>query len=218
MKVLDNYEKYRKVQIKMISKTKIKYMSGPGSYSRGVELYEREKVLDIDIKSTGNFDEIVASVKGSGRNIYEVDFSIDKENEEVDTSYCDCPAYSEYDGLCKHCVAVLLEYNKYLERVKNRPYEDDLERIVKGGLTHTIRKGVQMHTTPELAALLQKQAVAKSLPLMQGNIYGKVKLEPHFEFNGRNFTVEFKIGTTRMYVLNNCASHSRYFSDELELE
>ena len=49
MKVLDNYEKYRKVQIKMISKTKIKYMSGPGSYSRGVELYEREKVLDIDI-------------------------------------------------------------------------------------------------------------------------------------------------------------------------
>ena len=80
MKVLDNYEKYRKVQIKMISKTKIRYMSAPASYSRGMELYEREKVLDIDIKSTGNFDEIVASVKGSGRNIYEVDFrSVYKE-------------------------------------------------------------------------------------------------------------------------------------------
>ena len=100
MKVLDNYEKYRKVQIKMISKTKIRYMSGPGSYSRGVELYEREKVLDIDIKSTGKFDEIIASVKGSGRNIYEVDFSIDRETEEVDTSYCDCPAYPEYGGIC----------------------------------------------------------------------------------------------------------------------
>lgn len=216
MKVLDNYEKYRKVQIKMISKTKIRYMSAPASYSRGMELYEREKVLDIDIKSTGNFDEIVASVKGSGRNIYEVDFSIDKENEEVDTSYCDCPAYSEYDGLCKHCVAVLLEYNKYLERVKNRPYEDDLERIVKGGLTHTIRKGVQMHTTPELAALLQKQAVAKSLPLMQGNTYGKVKLEPHFEFNGRNFTVEFKIGTTRMYVLKDAFTFDDYMKNQVD--
>lgn len=216
MKVLDNYEKYRKVQIKMISKTKIRYMSGPGSYSRGVELYERQKVLDIDIKSTGKFDEIIASVKGSGRNIYEVDFSIDKENEEVDTSYCDCPAYSEYDGLCKHCVAVLLEYNKYLERMKNRPYEDNLERIVKGGLTHTIRKGVQMHTTPELAALLQKQAVAKSLPLMQGNTYGKVKLEPHFEFNGRNFTVEFKIGTTRMYVLKDAFTFDDYMKNQVD--
>ena len=43
-------------------------------------------------------------------------------------------------------------------------YGQSVEKIVKGGLTHTIRKGVQMHTTPELASLLQKQAVAKSLP------------------------------------------------------
>lgn len=34
----------------------------------------------------GAFDEIVASVKGSGRNI-EVDVSIDTENDEVDTCY-----------------------------------------------------------------------------------------------------------------------------------
>lgn len=34
-----------------------------------------------------------------------------------------------------------------------------------------------MHTTPELASLLQKQAVAKSLPLIQGSTYGKVRLE-----------------------------------------
>ena len=175
-------------------------MSGAASYARGLDIYLDGKELDMDVQDFGSYDEVVASVKGSGRNIYEVDVSVDKEDNQIDNIYCECPAYGEYDGICKHCVAVLLEYNKYLERVKNRPYEDDLERIVKGGLTHTIRKGVQMHTTPELAALLQKQAVAKSLPLMQGNTYGKVKLEPHFEFNGRNFTVEFKIGTNKMII------------------
>lgn len=61
----------------------------------------------------GASDEIVASVKGSGRNIYEVDVSIDTENDEVDTCYCECRAYAEYGGLCKHCVAVLLQYNDY---------------------------------------------------------------------------------------------------------
>ena len=36
-----------------------------------------------------------------------------KENDEVDTCYCECRAYAEYGGLCKHCVAVLLQYNDY---------------------------------------------------------------------------------------------------------
>ena len=145
----------------MISKTQIRYMANSSSYSKGAELYATGKVLDMDVKNMGAFDEIVASVKGSGRNIYEVD---------------------SYD------------------------YGQSVEKIVKGGLTHTIRKGVQMHTTPELASLLQKQAVAKSLPLIQGSTYGKVRLEPYFNFDGRTFTVEFKIGINKMYVLKDAFS------------
>ena len=59
-----------------------------------------------------------------------------------------------------------MKYNEYLNDMANNEVEDDLERIVKGGLTHTIRrddtirKGVQMHTTPELDSLLQKKAAA----------------------------------------------------------
>ena len=61
--------------------------------------------LDVVANMT-NVDNEVASVKGSGRNIYEVDVSIDTENDEIDTCYCECRAYAEYGGLCKHCVAV----------------------------------------------------------------------------------------------------------------
>ena len=80
----------------MISKTQIRYMANSSSYSKGAELYATGKVLDMDVKNMGASDEIVASVKGSGRNIYEVDVSIDTENDEVDTCYCECRAYAEY--------------------------------------------------------------------------------------------------------------------------
>lgn len=93
-------------------------------------------------------------------------------------------------------------------------YGQSVEKIVKGGLTHTIRKGVQMHTTPELASLLQKQAVAKSLPLIQGSTYGKVRLEPYFNFDGRTFTVEFKIGINKMYVLKDAFSFDVHIANQ----
>ena len=198
----------------MISKTQIRYMANSSSYSKGAELYATGKVLDMDVKNMGASDEIVASVKGSGRNIYEVDVSIDTENDEVDTCYCECRAYAEYGGLCKHCVAVLLQYNDYENDMDSYDYGQSVEKIVKGGLTHTIRKGVQMHTTPELASLLQKQAVAKSLPLIQGSTYGKVRLEPYFNFDGRTFTVEFKIGINKMYVLKDAFSFDVHIANQ----
>ena len=71
-----------------------------------------------------------------------------------------------------------------------------------------------MHTTPELASLLQKQAVAKSLPLIQGSTYGKVRLEPYFNFDGRTFTVEFKIGINKMYVLKDAFSFDVHIANQ----
>ena len=117
----------------MISKTQIRYMANSSSYSKGAELYATGKVLDMDVKNMGASDEIVASVKGSGRNIYEVDVSIDTENDEVDTCYCECRAYAEYGGLCKHCVAVLLQYNDYENDMDSYDYGQSVEKIVKGG-------------------------------------------------------------------------------------
>ena len=198
----------------MITNALIKYMAGTAVYARGQNIYLEGKVLDMDVQDCGASDEIIASVKGSGRNIYEVDVSVDKENGAIDSFYCDCPAYGEYDGLCKHCVAVLLQYNDYENDMDSYDYGQSVEKIVKGGLTHTIRKGVQMHTTPELAALLQRQAVARSLPLIQGSTYGKVRLEPYFDFDGRTFTVEFKIGINKMYVLKDAFSFDNHIANQ----
>ena len=190
----------------MITNAQIKYMAGAGVYARGESVYLEGKVLDMDVQDCGASDEIIASVKGSGRNIYEVDVSVDKENDTVDGFYCDCPAYGEYDGLCKHCVAVLLEYK---ERATWSQIDEKSLDNIKG-----VKKGVTMHTTPELAQLLQKQAVAKSLPLIQGSTYGKVRLEPYFDFDGRTFTVEFKIGINKMYVLKDAISFDDHIANQ----
>lgn len=190
----------------MITNALIKYMAGAAVYTRGQNVYIEGKVLDMDVQDCGASDEIVASVKGSGRNIYEVDVSVDKENDAIDGFYCDCPAYGEYDGLCKHCVAVLLEYK---ERVAWSQMDDKNLDDIKG-----VQKGITMHTTPELAQLLQRQAVAKSLPLIQGSTYGKVRLEPYFDFDGRTFTVEFKIGINKMYILKDAFSFDDHIANQ----
>ena len=190
----------------MITNALIKYMAGTAVYARGQNIYLEGKVLDMDVQDCGASDEIIASVKGSGRNIYEVDVSVDKENGAIDSFYCDCPAYGEYDGLCKHCVAVLLEYK---ERAEYSQIDDKKLDNLKG-----IKKGITMHTTPELAQLLQRQAVARSLPLIQGSTYGKVRLEPYFDFDGRTFTVEFKIGINKMYVLKDAFSFDNHIANQ----
>lgn len=192
----------------MISKAQIKYLSGAASYVRGQDVYRTGKVLDMDIQDVGASDEIIASVQGSGRNVYEVDISVNKEENEIESSYCDCPAYGEYSGICKHCVAVLLEYNDYVAEQRRAIVRENLEQI------NGVKKGMRMRTTPELAQLLQKQAVAKSLPLIQESTYGKVRLEPSFTFDGRNFYVEFKIGAGKLYVLKDVFTFDQAMADQ----
>ena len=188
----------------MITNALIKYMAGTAVYARGENVYLEGKVLGMYVQDCGTSDEIIAAVKGSGRYgcAYTVDISVDKENGAIDGFYCDCPA----DGLCKHCVAVLLEYK---ERAEYSQIDDKKLANLKG-----IKTGITMHTTPEIAQLLQKQAVAKSLPLIQGSTYGKVRLEPYFNFDGRTFTVEFKIGINKMYVLKDAFSFDLHIANQ----
>lgn len=101
----------------MFSRTEIKAMAGAGSYSRGIDIYATDRVMDFHVESDGDYDEITARVKGTGRGVfYDVSIIVDKTEEKIEDSNCECPAYAAYSGLCKHCVAVLLEYNDYQTR------------------------------------------------------------------------------------------------------
>ena len=94
----------------MFSNDDIIRMAGGVTYERGRQLYDAGYVLDMDVQTAGDYDEIVASVRGSGAKVYETDLLILRETGELEECYCECPAFRSYDGICKHCVAVWLQY------------------------------------------------------------------------------------------------------------
>ena len=106
----------------MITKSYIKQMARTSAYTKGKNIYESGRVLDFDVEEEEELDHIEATVKGSGRNSYTVLGSYDVDEEQVVEIECECPAYAEYGGICKHCVATLLEYRDWQE--ENEKYEN----------------------------------------------------------------------------------------------
>lgn len=144
---------------------------------------------DIDIQEDGA-EAITANVKGSGRNVYQSEVLLSTKENMIRDYYCECPAYDAYPSLCKHCVAALLKYQEMTL----------MEHAGNTGLAEgKVRKG---RTPLALRELLDKRARTRALPVIQSSIYGKVQLIPHLEKKYR-YSVDFKIGTERMYVVKN---------------
>ena len=194
----------------MFSNDDIIRMAGRVTYERGRQLYDAGYVLDMDVQTEGDYDVIAASVRGSGRKVYETDLLILRETGELEECYCECPAFRSYDGICKHCVAVWLQYRA------EEGYEEEEDGQLTLDSIPGVRRGFQKHTSPELAALFQRQALKKSLPVLQNDTYGKVKLEPEFTFNGYSFVVSFKIGVSRMYVLKDVLEFEELMRNEAD--
>ncbi len=193
----------------MISNNDIKGVAGAVTYERGRQLYENGYVLDLDAECVDGKNFVESTVQGSGRKTYEVKLLLNAMTGELEGSFCECPAFYSYKGICKHCVAAWLEY-----RAESGEYDGEIEGQLTLDSIPGVQRGIKKRTSPELAALFQKQALKKSLPVIQNDTYGKVKLEPEFQFNGYQFYVEFKIGVSRMYVLKDVMAFGERIKNE----
>ncbi len=126
----------------MIDERDVYEMASGGAYSRGVQIQRSYwKIEEFSVETEGNSDVVRAVVAGSGDNHYEVEITYDAIVDEAKDIFCECPAFYSYQGICKHCVAVLLEYIDYKGR--NRTQSDNLrqgepgiqeqQRILPGG-------------------------------------------------------------------------------------
>ena len=90
----------------MTFKEQIKKLANSKAYSRGLEIYNKGKILRFQAEEN-NREEMVleALVKGSGQNRYSVYLIWDTVRDEMVEADCECPAFREYEGICKHCVA-----------------------------------------------------------------------------------------------------------------
>lgn len=175
------------------------------TYRRGKDLFEMGAVsdfsYDIYLEGESAKAEVCASVRGSVRSSYQVRLEVDESFSEVASSSCTCDAYFNYEGICKHCVAVLLAYvnrrqaREILEMKRGKALKDDDNYITP------------IKTASVLKDLLGQYSMrAGSAFLIPQDIYGRISLEPHFKMDYSYGTVEFKIGAEMKYVLKNIAS------------
>lgn len=198
----------------MLKRTAIRALCNTTAYQRGLDIYRTGKrIQSLNIKPEGAVDKISAAVKGSGRNVYNTGFQYDTEADRIKKVYCDCPAFRSYSGICKHCVAVLLEYGdrKAYERVEVRKQQDEGQKqaeIFSGTEFPAAVSGSRQpatKTTVELKSLLNRQMYSRMLPFSGDPYFGRVELETCLKFNsvGNCFTVEFRIGCEKKYILKD---------------
>lgn len=191
----------------MFSVSDIKEEAYPAAFRRGKELYERGLVQDFsyDIYTVDGFpmSEINAKVKGTIEDHYDVRIVIDEEFSDISASSCNCEAFFNYEGICKHCVATLFTY-------VNRRQAKDILQAKRGALDarlgQEVNKGA-LQTAGSLKKLLNQYSMrAGSIYLLPESIYGKVELEPFFKMDYGFAKLEFKIGMEQKYVLKNISA------------
>lgn len=194
----------------MITREQIRRMAGY-SFSRGEEIYRRGKIKKFEVESDGEKETITADVRGSGGNVYGVLLTIDPESGMLKEKWCDCPAFYSYEGICKHCTAVLLKYisEPHMTADRQRSLSDYLANFhvqsPEKGAGKQEGEVVQRRrqTTWQMKELLRKQSVRQAFPVLQGGVRGRVHLEPELICLPMGCAVEFRIGIGRMYVLKD---------------
>lgn len=173
-------------------------------YSRGQELLRSGYVKSIRCEGKNSQGRemvgIQARVQGSGISQYQVMASVDEEQSEIIHVSCTCPAFYNYEGICKHCAAVLLQY------IQNRDSRNVLADSSAG-------RGVMPGRSSSygLSRLLNQYKEKERLVYSQMEMNGTIGLEPRLSVAYGQIHVEFKIGNKRKYVLKNITS----FTDAL---
>ncbi len=194
----------------MISNQDIKKFSNSAVYERGKILYRNGYVENLEVLTIGKRDNVSAMVQGSRGGQYFASLKLNHDTGDLETDLCDCPAFFSYEGLCKHCVAVYLAYLEYRIMNSQANAQTNLEQIPG------VQKGIKRQTSRELSELFRKEALKQSLSVIQRDVYGKVRLEPEFLFDGYSMRVEFKIGVTRMYVMKDVMDFEERMRHEAE--
>lgn len=90
------------------------------TYSRGKSLFEEDAVQSLMMKkASGDSVQFFAEVEGTQGDIYHTSVKLKLHNGagymKIGEGSCNCKAFAQYSGFCKHLVATLLEINFCVE-------------------------------------------------------------------------------------------------------
>lgn len=193
----------------MYSLSDIKENTYASAFQKGKSLLEAGGVLDFSYE-VYQLDglpmaDVTAKVRGEEQEYYQVSGTVDEEFADVTGCKCQCEDFYNQEGMCKHCVAMLMTY-------VNRRSPMDILRAKQGRITEsydtsTARGTRQLATSSALKSLLNQYTMqSTSRYMLPENIYGKVRLEPFVQMEYGYARVEFKIGVDTMYVLKDISA------------
>ncbi|MFT9076118.1 SNF2 helicase associated domain-containing protein [Ethanoligenens sp.] len=157
------------------------------TFEHGVEYYNQHRVSKLKrIKDEQHACEKVTAEVHGGKYNYEVEVTFD-QNGETKESWCDCPAFYEYEGCCKHIVAVLLCCYA-------------LQKNDAGGE----RNGNDNKTDHYAGRMLGHYSKKALSDAMAHSIVKKARLVPslEYDYNGR-LNLSFTVGHDRQYIIRD---------------
>ena len=92
----------------MTFKEQIKKLANSKAYSRGLEIYNKGKILRFQAEENNREEMVLEALvkKGSGQNRYSVYLIWDTVRDEMVEADCKSPAFRDsMNRICKHCVA-----------------------------------------------------------------------------------------------------------------
>ncbi|MGL6108347.1 SNF2-related protein [Romboutsia sp.] len=199
---------------------------------RGVNYYQEDNVLDLEIEFIENKLNVLGYVDGSSYSEYHTKLIIDTKTLKVDFGLCQCKDFEDNHKKrkklypCKHLVATLLEF---IYKIEDTEIEKELQDLYNMQNMQTKQIEIGMNTPkpknnkPQNNESKSSENSKPSIEDIILNIVGKEKEKINLEVNIDAATqhpyvkVDFKIGKDKMYILKSADTftEARIFNREL---
>ncbi|MFQ9193753.1 MAG: SNF2 helicase associated domain-containing protein [Candidatus Gastranaerophilaceae bacterium] len=141
--------------------------------------------------------KIRANIKGNNIENFDAEAVVDEITGSIEKVKCSCADGAKSEELCRHCVAMLLEY------IRQRD----------GSNMVAVRaEGFHKRTDPEVLDILERFALEKRAGYIQPDLTGQVKIVPEIEIAvDKTLDVEFRVGIHNLYIVKSVVTFAEEF-------
>ena len=168
--------------------------SSDADYRKGQDIFlidKRIKNFETDINTLTDTPMITATVLDADGSEHETQVSIDEDENQIVGSLCSCSDFYQSEGLCCHCVAILLKY------ISRRHIQTSFPSKKQNRIGQTLIESY-IH-----------QSSGSHYPAEASETKVLIELEPILHKQYHKLSVDFKIGTGKKYVIKDLLEFAR---------
>ena len=168
--------------------------STDADYRKGQDIFlidKRIKNFETDINTLTGTPMITATVLDADGSEHETQVSIDEDENQIVGSLCSCSDFYQSEGLCCHCVAILLKY------ISRRHIQTSFPAKKQNRIGQTLIESY-IH-----------QSSGTHYPAEASETKVLIELEPILHKQYHKLSVDFKIGTGKKYVIKDLLEFAR---------